>query len=319
MDFGVEPLGNDYWDVFAQDAIAGPDAVFDNDNLEAYLGELSDPDVLKFDSVPDIKAEPEVNQGYPGAINIHAESTSSIEQKAADAEQEMDTSVTTMLASPRTTSSRSSTLPVVTTGELPAGKKTTAKEVAEVKKSKRARRIRTPKQQELNRLAQQRYRERKKQKYTSLQQAVDELSIQLDKVAVIEGEKAELMDQNAELEELLTKQTIKVQARDTIIKQQQKQIDAQQAEILSLRQKVAALSAGEQSADNQLLQQLASAVQTAFDENECKSAQIALGQFPEVLMDSIRKTVQQCCREINSNCDVAPHQSPAHIVQVSCC
>ncbi|MEW5307434.1 MAG: hypothetical protein WDW36_009831 [Sanguina aurantia] len=66
--------------------------------------------------------------------------------------------------------------------------------------SKRRRRIRNQKQQELNRLAQQRYRLRKKQRYTDLQSTVCGLTNQLDAVPILESEAAVLKRGQAELQ-----------------------------------------------------------------------------------------------------------------------
>jgi uncharacterized protein (DUF3084 family) len=207
-------------------------------------------------------------------------------------------------------------LPVVTTGAQLV-KKAPTRTKQEQKKSKRSRRVRTPKQQELNRLAQQRYRERKKQKYTSLQQAVDALSVQLDRVAVVEEERDNLQGENEDLQQLLKTQNQKLQARDITIKQQQKQIDTQQTEIGALKQRLNALTTAESSTDMRMLQQLAAAIKTAFEENECNSSQMVLHQFPEMLLENISKTVRQCCREITPEPVVA--KPMPQVVQVSCC
>ena len=210
-----------------------------------------------------------------------------------------------------------SALLVVTTGAPQKKAVTTRIKQEQQKKAKRSRRVRTPKQQELNRLAQQRYRERKKQKYTSLQQAVDALSVQLDRVAVVEEERDNLQAENEELQQLLKAQTHKVQARDVVVRQQQKQLELQTTEISALQQRLTALSAADSSPDLRMLQQLAVAIKTALEENEFTSAQMVLHQYPDILLDSISKTVRQCCREMAQEPVVTKPMT--QVVQVSCC
>ncbi|KAG2492800.1 hypothetical protein HYH03_008960 [Edaphochlamys debaryana] len=64
---------------------------------------------------------------------------------------------------------------------------------------KRRRRIRTERQQVLNRLAQQRYRQRKKEKVQALQTNVATLQEQLDRLALLEVENVELRNSAAKL------------------------------------------------------------------------------------------------------------------------
>lgn len=137
-------------------------------------------------------------------------------------------------------------------------------DTAPVKEKRRRRRLRNAKQQELNRLAQQRYRERKKQKYTSLQSAVDELAQRLEELTTLQAENAALHTKTEELqhalddsEELLSAQKRTVGAqRATIasqsatiasqnaqLQQQAAQLAAQAAQLTELQQKLAATTA----------------------------------------------------------------------------
>ncbi|GLC43046.1 hypothetical protein PLESTB_000273300 [Pleodorina starrii] len=65
-------------------------------------------------------------------------------------------------------------------------------EVGRAGTAKRRRRTRTERQQVLNRLAQQRYRQRKKEKVQALQSTVGCLQSQLDRLSLLEAENAEL-------------------------------------------------------------------------------------------------------------------------------
>lgn len=239
---------------------------------------------------------------------------------ASDDDYEADVCLGNLLSSPNAESSRESALPVVTTGEYMTTRKAAAKVKQEPKKSKRSRRVRTPKQQELNRLAQQRYRERKKQKYTNLQQAVDALSVQLERVAVVEEERNVLQAEKEELEVVVKQQTTKIMARDNIIKQQQKQIEAQQAEIAALKQRLSALPAPLNNVEmSQLLRTaITSAVSKVLEEQDCKSAQM-LVPLSEVVLEKLTTSVfQHCnCRELTT--DASATKPLPQVVQVSCC
>lgn len=85
----------------------------------------------------------------------------------------------------------------------------------------RRRRIRNAKQQELNRLAQQRYRQRKKQRYVDLQSTVDLLQEKMNALEVLEKEASGLRQTRQEL-------VVQVQQRDGTIAQLQHKVKQQE-------------------------------------------------------------------------------------------
>ncbi|KAF8066407.1 hypothetical protein HT031_002731 [Scenedesmus sp. PABB004] len=96
---------------------------------------------------------------------------------------------------------------------------------------KRRRRIRNAKQQELNRLAQQRYRERKKQKYSSLQGTVEELSTRLGQLNTLEAANGELAQRNGQLQGVVAEQQARLAAQQQTIGQQAAQLESQAAQL----------------------------------------------------------------------------------------
>ncbi|KAG1663078.1 hypothetical protein FOA52_011599 [Chlamydomonas sp. UWO 241] len=80
---------------------------------------------------------------------------------------------------------------------------------------KRRRRIRNAKQQELNRLAQQRYRQRKKKKYTDLQSTVEELTASTDEIQRLEDEADELLRREADAVSALARRDVELATAGT--------------------------------------------------------------------------------------------------------
>ncbi|KAI8469114.1 MAG: hypothetical protein J3K34DRAFT_288805 [Monoraphidium minutum] len=91
-------------------------------------------------------------------------------------------------------------------------------------KGKRRRRVRNAKQQELNRLAQQRYRERKKAKFSVLQGTVEELSEQLERLAALESGAAAMAARGAALEALAAEQARRLGESGGALARQQEQL-----------------------------------------------------------------------------------------------
>jgi len=301
-------------DLLGENASPDNNMPYDHANFENFFDQLSDPTIVK-EEPQDMGAE------YQELLPTHVDAKeASMPGSEEDEEYDgIDMPLDGLLSSPKTESSREAALPVVTTGEQMTSKRSSSRGKQEPKKSKRSRRVRTPKQQELNRLAQQRYRERKKQKYSSLQQAVDALSVQLERVAVVEEERDNLQAEKEDLQLLLKQQTSKLHNRESVITKQQKMINDQQAEIAALKQRLNALPAADSATDLRLLQHLGSvintAITTALEEHGCKSAMV--GPLSKVLMDKIKNTVGQCCREITT--EPATTKPLPQVVQVSCC
>ncbi|GAX75041.1 hypothetical protein CEUSTIGMA_g2485.t1 [Chlamydomonas eustigma] len=101
---------------------------------------------------------------------------------------------------------------------------------------KRRRRIRNAKQQELNRLAQQRYRQRKKQKYGDLQAAVDDLSAKMEIIARLEDEAEILKKNNADAQS-------KIQQQQKLIDEQKRRLDTLPAVMMRAAAAAAAAAA----------------------------------------------------------------------------
>lgn len=97
--------------------------------------------------------------------------------------------------------------------------------------ARRRRRVRNAKQQELNRLAQQRYRERKKQKYTTLQSAVGALSGQLEELRSLTEQNNALYNSNHALEQALEQCKMELEAQKQLAAHQQKQLEFQEQQL----------------------------------------------------------------------------------------
>ncbi|KXZ47700.1 hypothetical protein GPECTOR_33g582 [Gonium pectorale] len=99
--------------------------------------------------------------------------------------------------------------------------------------AKRRRRTRTERQQVLNRLAQQRYRQRKKEKVQALQSTVGTLQSQLDRLSFLESENTELRATTAALSSQLA-------AKDAAIVTMQTQLRAACGQLKAQADKAAA-------------------------------------------------------------------------------
>uniref|UniRef100_A0A383VKC7 BZIP domain-containing protein n=1 Tax=Tetradesmus obliquus TaxID=3088 RepID=A0A383VKC7_TETOB len=216
--------------------------------------------------------------------------------------------------------------------------------------SKRRRRIRNAKQQELNRLAQQRYRERKKQKYCNLQGTVDELSVRLSQLNTLEAANSELAQRNGQLEGVVKQQQVQLQQQqDTISKQaQQLQTQAQQlahqaqqlqSQVLHIEQQDRQLaelkgrtaggsssSQQQQPADaDQLNDQLALAVRAVLTGVSSMTSMLPakdaqqMQQVVTTLPDSILQQIRSCCREVALHLKKTDVKEMPHAVQVPCC
>mmetsp|Transcript_8875 Transcript_8875/g.18947 ORF Transcript_8875/g.18947 Transcript_8875/m.18947 type:complete len:343 (-) Transcript_8875:217-1245(-) len=113
---------------------------------------------------------------------------------------------------------------------------------------RRRRRIRNAKQQELNRLAQQRYRQRKKQKAVDLQSAVEDLSTRLHTLATLQAEVSSLKKSNAVAQAALAdKDTALAAAQERLrlqaerLREQEGRIGAQEAQLAACQAELSVL------------------------------------------------------------------------------
>ncbi|MEW5317467.1 MAG: hypothetical protein WDW38_008759 [Sanguina aurantia] len=171
--------------------------------------------------------------------------------------------------------------------------------------SKRRRRIRNQKQQELNRLAQQRYRLRKKQRYTDLQSTVCGLTNQLDAVPILESEAAVLKRGQAELQVQLHSREQALSAASATISAQAAQIASQAARIeqQSSQLEAATTQARQTSAmlnvdPTQLSDRLMAVIQQAVAAAQQPSGTASPPLSQEELMQRISHSLQSCCREL---------------------
>ncbi|KAF6263428.1 hypothetical protein COO60DRAFT_1698844 [Scenedesmus sp. NREL 46B-D3] len=272
----------------------------------------------------------------PAAAAAAAPSTTSMHQEEQQAQQSASKSIRQKLAA-----QKQELLDSDSDGTATQGGKGT---------SKRRRRIRNAKQQELNRLAQQRYRERKKQKYCNLQGTVDELSVRLSQLNTLEAANSELHSRNGQLEGVVKQQQVQLQQQqDTISKQaQQLQTQAQQlahqaqqlqSQVLRVEQQdrqlaelkghVAAAAAGssnqQQPAADQLNDQLALAVRAVLTGVSSMTSMLPakdaqqMQQVVTTLPDSILQQIRSCCRDVALHLKKSEVKELPHAVQVPCC
>ncbi|KAL6764767.1 hypothetical protein V8C86DRAFT_2469833 [Haematococcus lacustris] len=182
--------------------------------------------------------------------------------------------------------------------------------------SKRRRRIRNAKQQELNRLAQQRYRMRKKQRQQDLQVTVDTLATQLSQLKMLENEIEVLKKDKRQLQIQLHAQTATLQqsvahgkAQEAVITQLSHTNAELQLRLSQQQQAVAAntsASPGSLAAlsPSVLSEQLVAVLQTALAEvgllDQIQAASNSSGagtgnMLHEALLRAIQQQVQRAC------------------------
>lgn len=194
---------------------------------------------------------------------------------------------------------------------------------------KRRRRQRNLKQQELNRLAQQRYRQRKKDKYSELQVTVGSLQSQLDRLSVLEGEAAQFKAAQAQLQ-------AQVASRDAALAQAAAQLRAATAQAKAAQDKCAAqerVAAEQQAVIDQQRQQLRTTTVAGLDPQALsdrllsiiKAALAEAGAQQQQLLAS-EAVVQQISRTLTSSCRdliyqqrlLAPSEAAPKAIPVSC-
>lgn len=176
---------------------------------------------------------------------------------------------------------------------------------------KRRRRIRNSKQQELNRLAQQRYRQRKKEKYSELQCTVGCLQSQMDRLSFLEKETTQLKQGQAQLQAQLA-------ARDAALAVAQQQVRAVAVQLKAAQDKCVAQERAVQdqaAVIDQQRQQLKSStlagldpqslsdrllaiVKTALEEASAQSGSAAAALTSEAVVQQISRTLTSCCRDL---------------------
>lgn len=147
------------------------------------------------------------------------------------------------------------------------------------KGGKRRRRNRTERQQVLNRLAQQRYRQRKKEKVQQLQSSVCTLQTQLDRLSFLETENAALRATASSLGSELA-------AKDAALKTTSEQL--RQTAVL-FKQSVERCSAAERS--------LTEAQQTVEAQRQQLRSSTLLGMDPQALADRLMGIIKQALVE----------------------
>lgn len=218
-----------------------------------------------------------------------------------------------------------------------------ASEQDEDGKQRRRRRSRNSKQQELNRLAQQRYRERKKQKYTDMQQSVDALACQLGQLSTLQKENRLLRGRAQELEvtiqkkdlqvkqhqeqlktthQILTKQVNTIREQQATIGQQGKRVQEQAAQAQEMQHKLDnTLDAALLSLDaDTVSSKVVAAVKSAMTSSkEFKSLHPTLAQMPDAVVQQISSTLTRCCAEMYLQLKQSARSEPPAAIQVPCC
>eukprot|EP00878_Enallax_costatus_P001314 GHUV01001460.1.p1 GENE.GHUV01001460.1~~GHUV01001460.1.p1 ORF type:complete len:379 (+),score=156.33 GHUV01001460.1:524-1660(+) len=217
--------------------------------------------------------------------------------------------------------------------------------------SKRRRRIRNAKQQELNRLAQQRYRERKKQKYSVLQGTVDELSVRISQLNTLEAANSELQQRNVQLEIVVKDQTGQLRSQqDTIAKQAQQlqtqavqlqqqaqqlqqqvqHIEQQEKQVTELKSKVAASTsstASQTGAESDVItdEKIALAIRAVLTGVSTMTSMLPgkdtqqMQQMVTQLPDSLLQQLRTCCREVALHLKATEVKEQPLAVSVPCC
>ncbi|PNH08203.1 hypothetical protein TSOC_005279 [Tetrabaena socialis] len=212
---------------------------------------------------------------------------------------------------------------------------------------KRRRRTRTERQQVLNRLAQQRYRQRKKEKVQALQSTVGTLQCQLDRLSFLEAENTQLRATTQRLGEQLGAKDGALTAAQQQLRQActqlksvsdkcagaERQVAEQQAALEAQRQQLRASTLA--GVDPQALSdRLLAIVKEALGEVQAsppaaaEAAAAAGGGAPaprllldELLVARISRALTSCCRELvyaTKGSAGAGAEAPAAIT-VSCC
>lgn len=192
--------------------------------------------------------------------------------------------------------------------------------------SKRRRRVRNAKQQELNRLAQQRYRQRKKQRYCDLQSTVDGLTAQLKALSTVEKENAVLRSNGAQLQAKVAAQASKISQLESKLSEKEQQLKAQEGMEVRLKQQEELINKQQaqiqaQAKQLEQLQSQSSITDTnALFEKVSAAIRAALGEAKEhSIADKVLQHICRSCREI-SPIQPQPSTTDGHTaIQVSCC
>ncbi|EFJ48934.1 hypothetical protein VOLCADRAFT_104481 [Volvox carteri f. nagariensis] len=147
---------------------------------------------------------------------------------------------------------------------------------------KRRRRTRTERQQVLNRLAQQRYRQRKKEKVQALQSTVGTLQSQLDRLSFLEAENADLRATTQQLGE-------QIGVKDAALLQMQQQ----------LRQTCVALKVQQEKCAAQE-RQLTEAQQTMEAQRQQLRSSSLAGLDPQALSDRLLAIIKEALADAQS-------------------
>lgn len=174
-------------------------------------------------------------------------------------------------------------------------------------------------------------RERKKQKYTSLQGAVDELNLRLEQLSVMEATNQDLNNRNEELERVVeeqkeaiasiqttvTKQQAHIEVQAAQIKVQQHKIHQQDQQLTELKRQISNANT-EADTNNHIGDELALAVRAVLSGVPAKEAnhmQHTLSQLP----DSVLQQIRTCCREVCMHLKKTQVKEQPHAIQVPCC
>lgn len=186
---------------------------------------------------------------------------------------------------------------------------------------KRRRRIRNAKQQELNRLAQQRYRQRKKQKYSDLQSTVDELNQKMAIILRLEGEAEVLKQREAAVQSALRNRDAALVVAQATVQQQAVLLEQQRQQISKQQQQLEAAKLQQQqgcapspppcpsaSAEPQqpgtgpdqsaLYDRLVSALRSALSEVCQEQGLHASSAAQEQVLLRFRRSLSSCCSEV---------------------
>ncbi|GIL92557.1 hypothetical protein Vretimale_18974 [Volvox reticuliferus] len=213
---------------------------------------------------------------------------------------------------------------------------------------KRRRRTRTERQQHLNRLAQQRYRQRKKEKVQALQCTVGTLQSQLDRLSLLEAENAELRATTQQMGEQMGAKDaallhMQQQLRQTCValRAQQEKCAAQERQITEAQQTLEAQrqqlrSSSLAGLDPQVLSdRLLAIIKEALADAQADSSSVGTGGsgaqgqqlaqpislMSDMVVQRISRTLTSCCRELVYSTKVkqaAAADAPSAI-PVSCC
>lgn len=192
--------------------------------------------------------------------------------------------------------------------------------------TKRRRRVRNAKQQELNRLAQQRYRQRKKQRYSDLQTTVDALANQLEALTAAEKENVALRNTNSQLREKLMMQTSKVSQLERKVEEQESRLKCQDSLLQRVKQQEEIIAKQQEQLQaqstqiDQLKSQLSTTDTNVLLDKVSAAIRSALGDVKEhSIADKVMQHICRCCREMGA-LPAHPATPEGHTaIQVSCC